>query len=121
NSIGGLFGIASLSPIVGGPFRLNEADWNCNIHRGSMTIIFKITGYNGSGDDSSVRVDLYSSTGVTMAANWNCRDGDTNADALDPAWVDQAEQPLAKAWQFSERDLDPAAPNVDAGQIKNSR
>ncbi|MCA9633801.1 MAG: hypothetical protein KC766_39385 [Myxococcales bacterium] len=120
NAIGQLFGIASLSPIVGGPFRLNENDWNCAIHRGSMGIIFKISNYNGTGEDSSVRVDLYSSTGVTSPASWTCRDGDTNADPLKADWIEQAPQPLTKQWQFSKRDIDPAAPPAD-GQIQNSK
>ncbi|MGE0328370.1 MAG: hypothetical protein AB7S68_39015 [Polyangiaceae bacterium] len=112
NAIGSLFAIASLSPIVGEPFRLTESDWNCNIHRGSMGIIFKITGYNGQNDDSSVRVDLYSSTGVSQVANWRCRSGmdSSAASALDQKWIEQAAQPLTKEWQFSQRDIDPAAP-----------
>ncbi|MCB9589017.1 MAG: hypothetical protein H6718_26630 [Polyangiaceae bacterium] len=121
NAIGALFGIASLSPIVGNPFRLTEADWNCNIHKGAMTIIFKISGYNGKPDDSSVRLDMYSSTGVTDAAAWNCREGDTNTDLLDTTWVEQAAQALNKKYQFSKRDIDPAAPGVPNGEIQNSR
>ncbi len=121
NAIGALFGLASLSPVVGGPFRLSEADWNCNIHRGSMGIIFKITGYNGTGDDSSVRVDLYSSIGVVTPANWSCRNGKSNADKLDPEWVKNADPNLDNKWQFAKRDLDPAAPPAEAGQIPNSK
>ena len=122
NAIGSLFGIASLSPIVGEPFRLTEADWNCNIHRGSMGIIFKITGYNGQPDDTSVRVDLYSSIGVESLPSWRCRAGDDSTFPLDPKWIEQAAQPLTKDWQFAERDIDPAAPMPTApDKIKNSK
>lgn len=115
NAAGGLFGILSLSPIAGDPFRLTGSDWNCAIHRGSMGILFKISGYNGEANDSAVRLDVYSSVGVSEPANWDCRRGESNDDALDPAWSSQAGQPLTKQWMIPTRDIraGAAAPEGD--------
>ncbi|MGE3674757.1 MAG: hypothetical protein AB7K71_34115, partial [Polyangiaceae bacterium] len=119
NAIGSLFAILSLSPIIGEPFRFTAADWNCAMHRGSMGIVFKISGYNGQPNDASVRVDVYSTTGVTSPAAWNCRNGEGGAYPLDSKWPEQAAQPLTKQWQFSRRDIDQAAPQTES--IPNSK
>lgn len=121
NAIGKLFVIAAMSPIIGDPFRLNEPDWNCALHRGSMSVIFKVSQYNGEPNDHSVRLDMYSSTGVESPAAWNCRADESKASQLSPDWQAQAAQPLNNRWRFSERDIDPAAPDPGPNQIKQSK
>ncbi len=124
NAVGLLFGIASVSPILGEPFRLTEPDYNCALHRGSFSVIFKISQYNGELNDESVRFDLYSSVGVSAPAAWNCRPSTQSGleNALIDNWQTQADQVLSKKWQFALRDIDPAAPEPPPGDpVKNSK
>ncbi len=118
NALGNLFALARLSPAVGDPFRLNGGDWNCALRQGSMGIVFKISDYNGNLNDDQVRLDVYSSTGVTQPANWNCRTGPSDSDPLDPSWPHQAEIPRAKTFQVADRDL--ASP-PSGGEIPASK
>ncbi|MEZ4371449.1 MAG: hypothetical protein R3B07_11520 [Polyangiaceae bacterium] len=110
NALGTLFAIASLSPIVGEPFRLNGADWNCALRQGSMSVVFGISEYNGNLNDDQVRVDLYSSVGLTEPVAWHCRTGPGNSNPLDTGWQQQPEVPRTKTFQLAERDIAPGFP-----------
>ncbi|MCA9640177.1 MAG: hypothetical protein KC492_05755 [Myxococcales bacterium] len=121
NALGALLGLVAQSPIVGAPFRLTGDDWNCALHKGAMSILFKISGYNGLPNDAAVRLDVYSSTGVTEPANWLCRAGEANSDLLDPLWREQAPQPATKQWQISRRDVRAGAQIPPAGDFPESK
>ena len=62
---GSLLKTAASSPAVGTLFGFTEPDWNCEMYRGGFTIMFNmVSNYNGKKNDSSVRFDMYSSTGL---------------------------------------------------------
>lgn len=121
NAFGTLFGIVGASPVLGEPYRLNELDWNCALHRGEMGIGFKISGYNGLRDDPQVRVDLYSLLGVTEPPAWRCRSGAGAQDQLNRDWLNNPAVSASSPWQVAERDIAPGAPNVAQGQISASK
>lgn len=116
NTIGRLFVIAAESPLVGAPFGVTEPDWNCAMWKGTMSLILKVSNYNGQLNDESVRLDIYSSTGLENEAGWGCVSGLEDND-----WHDQAPWLHTAEWQISDRSIDPAAPPVADGDLKNSK
>ncbi|MGE3674756.1 MAG: hypothetical protein AB7K71_34110 [Polyangiaceae bacterium] len=115
NAMGQVFSMLSLSPDVGEPFRMTGEDWNCALRQGSMSMVFKVSGYNGEPDDSAVRLDLYSSVGLDVPADWNCRDGETNASALKPKWRDRLEPSVTRTYHVAKRDIRIGAADVPGG------
>ena len=85
NVIGSLFTIAATSPILAPLFGITEPHWNCALRGGWFSVLFKISGYNGEDNDATVRLDMYTSTGLAErqpdficaaedgypVANWN--------------------------------------------------
>ena len=89
-------------------FGLSEPHWNCELHRGSIGIVFRISEYDGTRDDPSVRLDVYSTAGLVVLPSWSCR----AEDQLRPDWHTFAPwSPLAH-WKILRRSLAPAAPVV---------
>ncbi|HEY6556691.1 MAG TPA: hypothetical protein VI072_05440 [Polyangiaceae bacterium] len=89
NQIGKLFWVAESSTQVRDYFGMSEHDWNCELHRGGFSIIYKISNYNGKLNDPEVRVDLYNSIGTQNSQGWACRSSDAGhpiAGTLDPEW-----------------------------------
>jgi hypothetical protein len=54
--------------------KLNNHSLNCTICTGGFNYVLKISGYDGTLNDSSVRIDMYSSTGSESQATYNCED-----------------------------------------------
>ncbi|HKU41718.1 MAG TPA: DUF4215 domain-containing protein [Polyangiales bacterium] len=59
-------------PEVGRRFGLNEDALNCGLWRGTYNVIARVSGYNGLADDDRVRVDWYTSSGLTPEPSWHC-------------------------------------------------
>ncbi len=111
NQIGKLFPVAALSPQVGPLFGISEPDWNCALWRGEFSVILKISGYNGQTNDDSVRVDVYTSTGLQSLPNWTCTSG---AEGGVPGnWHNQAQWLTTQHWTIAQRSI--ALNAVDAG------
>jgi hypothetical protein len=109
NEIGKIFNVAASSPSVGSFFGFSERDWNCEMHRGGFSIIYKISGYNGQLNDRNVRVDHYTSIGLRELPAWNCRE---RIDApLEENWHLRAPWLPTSRWLIIERSIDPAAPD----------
>lgn len=51
---------------------LNEQTANCELWRGGYNLLARISGYNGTADDASVRVDWYTSPGIERLPSWSC-------------------------------------------------
>jgi hypothetical protein len=49
---------------LGTVYGITEDKLNCGLHRGSFTLLIRISGYGGGLDDSNVRVDIYPSPGL---------------------------------------------------------
>jgi hypothetical protein len=118
NALGSLFGVGAASPIVGGLFRVHEQNWNCAMHRGETTTLFRITNYNGQPYDPAVRLDIYSSVGTRSLPLWKCLNPD---ETINPTWKSQAPWLSNKHWYVSRRsialnapDVSPALPNARA-------
>jgi hypothetical protein len=120
NELGKLLKVASMSPTVGEYFGLTERDWNCELHRGGFSIIFKISGYNGRINDRDVRLDMYTSTGLQNQPTWACR---MTIDApLVTDWHTRAPWISTDHWKVAQRSIDPAdPPKADPNEIRNSK
>jgi hypothetical protein len=103
NQIGKLFPIATRSPLVGLLFGISEANWNCAVHRGELSIFLKLSGYDGSKNDSSVRLDVYVSTGLQALPSWTCTSGPSGS--VPPDWYDQAPWLHTKPWKIARRSI----------------
>jgi hypothetical protein len=103
NQIGNLFPVAALSPIVGPLFGVTEPNWNCALHRGELTLFLKVSDYDGQPNDSSVRVDLYTSTGLQALPNWTCTSGPEGSVA--PDWFNQAPWLHIEHWKIAQRSI----------------
>ncbi|MET0592815.1 MAG: hypothetical protein ABW133_08960 [Polyangiaceae bacterium] len=118
NEIGKLLKVASTSPTVGDYFGMTERDWNCEIHRGGFTILFKISGYNGRPNDRDVRLDMYTSTGLQSLPVWTCRA--TIDQPLSADWYNRATWLPSDRWKVAQRSIDPAAVQpTDPNELKN--
>jgi hypothetical protein len=118
NSIGNLFNIAAQSPSIGDWFGLRESDWNCEMWRGGFSNIYKVSNYNGQPNDDSVKVDLYTSTGLQTLPLWKCR---TKIDQpLDPNWNTHALWPTKAHWIISEDSISSSADQIGT-EVKDSK
>lgn len=72
NRFGHLQSVLAGVPEIGERFGIHEAALNCNLWRGTYNVVLKLSGYNGTSDDSDVRVDLYLSTGLERMPPWAC-------------------------------------------------
>ena len=118
NEIGKLLKVASMSPTVGEYFGITERDWDCELHRGGFSMIFKISNYNGRPNDRDVRLDMYTSTGLQKLPTWTCR---ATIDApLAPDWYNRATWLSTDEWKIAQRSIDVAAPDpADPNEVKN--
>lgn len=106
NEIGHLFGIAAASPRVGPLFYANEQYWDCALWRGSMSVILRISGYNGQLNDQGVRLDMYTSLGLEHLPSWYCKKPGSAADAgADPAWQSQAAWLPTRHWKIADSSI----------------
>ena len=74
NTFGKLEVQAASIPEVGGKYGLNDDAFNCALCTGAYNFIIKISNYNGTASDDSVRIDLYPSPGLESVLPWNCQD-----------------------------------------------
>jgi len=70
NTFASLQPVAAAAPEVGKRFGISENEFNCNLWRGSYTMILRVSGYNGQPDDANVRVDMYVSPGTVTDRGW---------------------------------------------------
>lgn len=111
NQIGKLFPVAALSPLLGPLFGITEPNWNCALHRGEFSVFFKISDYDGSPNDPSVRVDVYTSMGLQQLPNWTCTSGPQGS--VPPDWYNQAPWLHTENWKIAKRSI--ALSAADAG------
>ncbi len=76
NNFGNLEYLISTTPDIQNRFALSDPSFNCSICKGAYNILFRITGYNGEPNDSSIRIDIYPSPGLDQLKPVNCS-GDT--------------------------------------------
>ena len=72
NRFGHLQSVLGGVPEIGERYGIHEDALNCNLWRGTYNVVLKLSGYNGTSDDSDVRVDLYLSTGLERMPPWAC-------------------------------------------------
>jgi hypothetical protein len=108
NELGQLSKLSAASPL-GQLFGFSEEDWNCELHRGGFSVVFKISGYDGEPNDPMIRFDMYTSTGIRELPGWNCHD--TIEKPLNPGWSGYADWLRATHWQIASASLDPSASN----------
>lgn len=100
NMFGKLEPIAAINQQLGVPFGINENDFNCELHRGGFSILFKISEYNGTPNDDQVRVDVYDSPGLEdNLPTWDCLTDKTKWDTEAP-WL------LPQRWYVDKANLD---------------
>jgi len=103
NQFGALLSLVSQSPTLGSMFGVNDADWNCELHRGGFGILFKISDYNGGFNDRQVRVDVYSTIGLGTLPAWTCRV--RSEDPLAPDWMSRAPWRPNERWTIARRSI----------------
>jgi cysteine-rich repeat protein len=84
NTFASLQPVAAAVPEIGERFGIGEAEFNCNLWRGSYTLVTRLSGYNGQANDSDVRAELYVSPGLVRAQQWQCPT--ENFAELYPLW-----------------------------------
>jgi cysteine-rich repeat protein len=72
NALSGLMAILRQIPDLADDLGLSESMFNCELSRGGYNILVRITDYNGTADDPSVRVDWYTSSGLETEPDWLC-------------------------------------------------
>ena len=97
NTFARLMSMLRRIPQIADGLGLRDETINCELWRGSYNILLRITDYDGSSDDASVRVDWYTSNGLASEPSWRCPAPDFTAKH--PRWASDA------SW------------NVDASQL----
>lgn len=125
NTIGRLFKLAAASN-PGFYFGMTEADWNCELRRGAMSVIFKVSQYNRQKNDRQVRLDMYTSVGLVNPSSFLCRSKlGTNGQLvqaidgtlpLEPPWYQRAFPPSSAHWRVTAESI---APNADPTEDHN--
>ncbi len=111
NTFARLQPIAAMVPQIGQTFGLGEDAFNCAIWNGAYNIIAKVSGYNGTQNDDSIRIDFYASTGLESSPGWMCPLEDF-ANTY-PRWR------VSSRWRVADDDF--AAPDDGSGQVPPSR
>ena len=93
-----------------GQYGLSESTINCELWRGGYNVLAKISGYNGSSEDGSVRVDWYTSNGLEALPEWQCPERYFARNHA--AWASDA------GWSIDTREL--AAPASERGRLPPS-
>lgn len=101
--------VAADQPSLGGPFGISENAFNCELHRGSFSILIKVSGYNGEANDDQVRLDFYMSPGVDRVQAWECPDA---------GWENRAPWLASFPWKVNAAMLSGQPPGT--GQLANS-
>jgi hypothetical protein len=111
NSIGLIFNIAATAPSIGEWFGMSENDWDCEMWRGGFSNVFKVSNYNGQYNDDSVRLDLYTSTGLQSLPQWSCRPSIDKP--LDPHWNTHAPWVKRSHWIITKDSISLSADSTD--------
>ncbi len=74
NTFGRLEVQAASIPEVGGKYGLNDDAFNCALCTGAYNFVIRITNYNGTPNDDSIRIDFYPSPGLVNVLPWVCTD-----------------------------------------------
>lgn len=57
---------------LGKDFGLSNDAFNCALCRGDYNFIFRVSKWNGTPNDESIRLDLYPSPGLEKTPSWSC-------------------------------------------------
>lgn len=72
---------------LGKDFGLSNDAFNCALCRGDYNFVFRISGWNGTPNDESVRLDFYPSPGLEQPPAWQCSlTGATGEWKKNPCW-----------------------------------
>lgn len=71
---------------LGVDFGLSNDAFNCALCRGDYNFVFRISGWNGTPDDESVRLDFYPSPGLEKKPAWQCDLKSTGAWKKNSCW-----------------------------------
>ncbi len=72
NSFGKLENEAVQLQGIGKEFGLNNDGFNCALCRGDYNFVIRISEWNGTDNDSNVRIDLFPSPGLSDKPTWKC-------------------------------------------------
>lgn len=101
--------VAAQHPNLGRPFGITEDAFNCELHRGSFSILIKVSGYNGTEDDDQVRLDFFMSPGLDRTLDdWSCPSSD---------WAARAPWLANFPWRVDQTMLSGSAPS---GELPSS-
>jgi hypothetical protein len=103
NNFGNLEYLISTNADIQARFKLNDPSFNCSLCEGAYNILFRLTGYNGEPNDSSVRIDIYPSPGLDTLKPVDC-----SAES----WDESACWTQEDRWQV-QRDYVPSGTSAD--------
>ena len=116
NALGRIFFGAGATPL-GTQFGVNEDKLNCGLRSGSFSLLFRISGYDGDGDDSNVRLDVYPAHEVDPPLPYDCSASN---------WAAQITWDANYTWKVDEASLEtqgapegPSTINDPAAYVKN--
>jgi hypothetical protein len=99
NALAEIFPAAAATEL-GTTYGVSEDKLNCGLHRGSFSLLIRISGYGGGLDDSNVRVDLYPSPGLEQPLSIDCAQGN---------WKSQLGWISVHPWRLDQAALDSGA------------
>lgn len=111
NALAGLMRKVAQSAELTEKYGWSESAINCELWRGGYNVLAKISGYNGASDDSAVRVDWYSSSGLEAQPAWQCPERYFARNHA--GWASDA------SWSVDAREL--TAQGSERGQLPPSR
>jgi len=71
---------------LGKEFGLSNDAFNCALCRGDYNFVFKISKWNGTPNDESVRLDFYPSPGLEKVPAWQCDLSKAGEWKKNPCW-----------------------------------
>jgi hypothetical protein len=110
NSLAKLIQFMERMPGLERDYGFSQAMLNCGLTRGSFNVLLRISGYDGTPDDSQVRVDWYTSSGLAQPPSWQC---DAQAVPAQRLWRSSS------SWLVDAREL--TGPITTPGQLPISR
>lgn len=96
-------------PCIPQALGISEDLTNCNLWNGNFTIVVKVSRYNGTPNDDSIRVDYYVSPGLQLPPGWECPRDDFRQF---PRWL------ASTPWTIADREL--TGPIVSPGELPDS-
>ncbi|MEZ4227484.1 MAG: hypothetical protein R3B13_41480 [Polyangiaceae bacterium] len=114
NSFGKLENEAVQLQGIGKEFGLNNDGFNCALCRGDYNFLIRISEWNGTDNDSNVRIDLYPSPGLTTKPSWSC-----DLSSPEGTWKKNSCWTKADEWQAQDTGVVGSDPQTGSATLND--